>query len=561
MVRSLQIIKKNHRNFVVCFLMLWICPAAVLPVFSQDSPGSPHSPGLKAVSRTNLQNDGTPHPADGDAASGGISVFGVDIAETSWLKPINAEKRHFSLAVGRSHVLRLAKRISRVSISDPEVADALVLSPTEILLNAKKEGAINVIFWDEFNDISVMDISVVKDPEFLRSLLQKISPETKFEVYPHDDSFVVEGVVDTAEKKERIEKATTGFGDRSVSVVTLQKARQILVQAYFIQIDLSQDFRFGMTLESGDDRKGSDVFNTFFPAFTNASIDDELTSFGYDPQVQFAPFTRNDKDLYTFARFSNTRFWLFYLDALETKGLAKIIARPNLLATDGEKASFLVGGEAAVIVATGDNISVDYREFGTRLTIKPTIIENDKIRMNVQPEVSLLSRANGVIVNNTQVPGFTTTRVDTVAELRDGETLMIGGLLQQASTETESGVPFLRRIPGLGRFFERTESEWQETELIVLVIPRIVTPEKRPIPGILDKTDLFSQAVLMERSPLEAPQASAIRQYLQSGERFVEEQVREVEALNVPEFKIEIHESALTELDALEAELETVKAE
>jgi len=469
-----------------------------------------------------------------------------DMRQSDWITPPDGSRHHFTIAAGRSKVLRLKSNVRRVSISDPEVVDIMLLSSKEILLNAKKNGAVNLIFWNQLNEISIFDITVVRDIELLQSMLWQIAPKTAFEIYPSEDVFVIKGEVDTVEKQEAIEKAANAFAEGSVSLVEVHDARQILLETRFVQVDLSHDFDFGMDFEFNRDQPNNNILTRFLPGATNAATSGDSTGTFPTPANTFDMFDRNDDDVFQLGYFQNKRVILGFLKALEGKGISKTIARPNLLTRDGEEASFLVGGEAAVVVATGNELEVDYREFGTRLTFTPKILRNGKISLTIEPEVSLLSAANGITVDNTQVPGFSTTRIKTVVELYPDETFMIGGLIQQQLITTESGVPFLKRIPMIGKLFSSTEQNWDETELLVIITPRLVDSEKGLVPADSSEHDSLAQATAFDDSPLDTKQGTAIKAYVKDGIR----NPSEAQEISAKQDKL------IQDLDALDAELQ-----
>ncbi len=463
-------------------------------------------------------------PTSQPAGLPGVTVL-TSINESSWLKPIEMEKGQLNLVAGRSHILRFAKQITRISVSDPEVLDVLILSPTEILLNAKKQGSVNIIAWNEKDQVSVFDVVVTRDPVLLLELLQRIDPQGHFEIYPSEQVFVIKGDTSSVEKATKIEKAANAFAEGSISLVQVKDVKQVLLQIRFIQVDRSQNFEFGVNHEWLRDNPRNNVVQWFLPgggSDMSTENDSEFT-LGSPALTQGVFDSPTDSHIYQATFDSNQDVFTTWINALETKGIAKTIARPNVLAKDGEEASFLVGGEAAVLVQTNNNISVQYKEFGTRMKFKPEMIGDDKIRLTVEPEVSSLNTANGVTTADTSVPGFSTTRVKTVVELKNEETLLVGGLLRQVMEETESGVPFLRRIPWLGRFFESTDKQWEDTELIIVVTPKLIQAEKAPLSEGVDKRDILSVATGFDDYPVPDNRSEAIIQYLSHHKRYLED--------------------------------------
>jgi len=189
------------------------------------------------------------------------------------------------------------------------------------------------------------------------------------------------------------------------------------------------------------------------------------------------------------ASISNELNGLFYfpglkagadLQALETNGVAEVLAEPNLVAANGQQASFLAGGEYPFPVAQGGSggtsITVQWKEYGVRLTFIPTITPRGTIRLQVSPEVSSLDTADSVEVDGYEVPALTVRRVKTEAELANGQTMVIGGLLDNRETESFSKVPFLGDIPVLGKFFQSMSRSRTNTELIVSITPELIDP-------------------------------------------------------------------------------------
>lgn len=484
-----------------------------------------------------------------------------NLAESKWVQSVEMERNHMEMVSGRSQVIRLTKKVGRISVSDPSILDIVILSPQEVLFNAKKEGAANVIMWDHLNEISIFDVTVTKDPELLRTILQKIAPETHFDIAAADDVFVVKAKVDTAVQKRQIEEATDGFAEGSVSLIEVEKAKQILLETRFVQVDRSQDFDFGIDLEYDRDNTNNNILQRFLPGNAGGATSGDSTYTFTNPNLQFDIFDRSDDSIYQIGVFQRDDVFLGYLNALERKGVVKTIAHPNLLAKDGEEASFLVGGEAATLISTNANVSVNYREFGTRLTFTPEIIEDDKIRLKVEPEVSNISTAFGVTATNTSVPGFSTTKVSTTVELYHGETFVIGGLVRQVLTTDDSGVPFLRRIPIFGKLFQDMNYDMDETELIVIITPYIVRPDKVPVPQDGKEDDLLSVATEFPSSPIEDQHADAILSYFKKDrKRFLTEEMDKLEQTEIPPvLDIEVDENMLDELDEMESALEKQK--
>lgn len=458
------------------------------------------------VSDPPLSNKQTPEKTQSDTRG----------TEDGWL--IDPQVRHGKLHVpaGNSHVMRFNRAIRRVAVSDPKVADLVMVDDYEILINTKKKGTANLIIWDEQDGILIYNLTATGDPEPLKNALKSISPGNEIEVFPTQEGFVVKGEVDTVNQQNQIANTAKAFAQDSLSVVSVNKAKQILLEIRFVEVDRSTGFELGID----GHYIGEKVGFTFLGGGTGAALaGDGVTSglvnvakstFGF-PALGHS----KSQTLFTGGFTDDSRRVNTFLKALEKKNKIKVIARPNLLVRDSEEASFLVGGEFPVPTVTQNTIDVQYRTFGTRLIYRPEIIDENRIRLKVDTEVSQLDFANGVTVNNFLIPALSSRRTTTVVELNSGHSLVIGGLLQQRRVETESGTPILRKIPLLGRLFESTKNEYADVELLVVINPRIIDQEKDTVQlDEVPSNEPLPTALAMETPPFEDKRALAIEKAL-----------------------------------------------
>ena len=259
-----------------------------------------------------------------------VEVMGSD-EQMEWLKKLPADRTHLALVAGRSHVMRFAKKIKRISVSDPEVLDFVILS-------------------------------------------------------------------------------ANAFAEGSVSLVQVKKAKQILLEIRLVQINRSQDYQFGLDFSNNRSFPKADITQRFLPGQTgltqgNSTITTRRLVGESPPDIGL-------NNLYSFYMADGVQVFQVFVKAVESNS----------------------------------NVQVNYKEFGTKLKFKPEIIENGKIRLTVEPEVSSISSANGVTSGSTSVPGFAATKFKTVVELFSDQTFVAGGLLQQKLTTSDSGIPFLRRM-------------------------------------------------------------------------------------------------------------------
>lgn len=399
--------------------------------------------------------------------------------KAEWVaQPIKNEKE-IRIVQGNSQVLRFSGTLKRIAASDPDIADVVVIGASEILITTRKKGTTNLIVWDTDDNLFNYQLIVMGDPSTLKAAIDGISTKENLEVFPTQKGFVVKGNVSTVEEQSKIEAAAKAFSDESVSLVSVQDAKQILLEIRFIEITGSDDFNFGIDGHYIGEKAGfaflggatgatlagdgvaDGALNVLRSGFTFPALDGS----GASPLISGGFQDQGNRVNY-------------FIKALEARTDARIIARPNLLVRDGEEASFLVGGEFPVPVITDNSQNIQYKEFGTQLTYRPEILADGLIRLTVDTEVSQLDFANGVTLNNFLVPAVSARRTSTKVELSNGNSLVIGGLIQQRKSEVESGTPVLRRIPVLGKLFQSTTTDYSNTELIVLVTPKIVDSDK-----------------------------------------------------------------------------------
>jgi len=204
-----------------------------------------------------------------------------------------------------------------------------------------------------------------------------------------------------------------------------------------------------------------------------------------------------------------TKNFLAFIDAEQTKGRARILAEPNLLAGNKDTASFLAGGEFPVPIAQpGANgsltITIQYREFGVRLNFIPEIVSDSLIKLAVRPEVSSLDYANAVNISGFRIPALRTNRVITTVDVRKDQSLIISGLMQEERERTRTGVPFFSDIPILGALFGTSRWRDAETELLVLVTPSMIDPMNPPAGSLLrivPDTTLRAREAIEKRLP------------------------------------------------------------
>ena len=395
-----------------------------------------------------------------------------------------------SVAVGKTVLVDCARPVTRVSIGLGDIAEVQAVSPTEILVNGKTPGETNLIIWDrsggrQFFNVSVRaSDSVANDNlDAVRRELRAELPGQSLKVSYENGNVFLRGTVKNLNSSTRAAQiaATAGKVVNLLYVDVPASEPQVLLKVRFASVDRNKETQLGLNLFS------SGFGNTVGTVSTGQFSPPSVT-----PGVGGAPTTlsvTNPLQLFAFLPGLNLGGTL---QALETKGIAEVLAEPNLLAQSGKEATFLAGGEFPYPVAqagaggTSGTITIQFKEYGVRLSFIPTVTPRGTIRLQVAPEVSALDYSNAVSISGFTVPSIDVRNVNTEVELADGQSFAIGGLLDNRENETFEKIPFLGDIPILGKFFQSMQRTKVNTELIVLVTPEIVAPIEAgaPLPAL-----------------------------------------------------------------------------
>lgn len=390
------------------------------------------------------------------------------------------------VAVNKSQIVTADRKISRALIGNDEIADIFPVSDNSIYVLGKTMGTTSLTLYDEENQvIAVMDVAVGPDVTGLRDQMTSLMPSEEIDARISNESIVLSGTVSSAGAADRaVQLARAYAGENVINLMSLGSSQQVMLEVRFAEVSRSVGRDLGI--------------NTFFRsnggAFEGATGDgaqlvpDAVTGEGV---LQLDSITGS---FGIFRRFFGDVVGLdveAVLDALEDRGLSKTLAEPTLIALSGERASFLAGGEFPIPVVQGAGgvaggasdqitgaVTVEFKSFGVSLAFTPTVLSDSTINLLVEPEVSSIDPTASIRLNGVSIPGLQTRRASTVLELRDGESFAIAGLLQRDFETTVRQVPLLGSIPIIGSLFRSTEFRQGETELLIIVTPRLVAPIK-----------------------------------------------------------------------------------
>jgi pilus assembly protein CpaC len=377
------------------------------------------------------------------------------------------------LTAGRSTVITTEFDITRIAITDPAVADAVVVQPREILIDGKTPGTISLIVWGPGTR---KQYDVVVDPGVaaLQQQFQSLFPGEDIRVAVTEEALILSGNASSNAVMLRAGEIAAATSSKLKVINLLQlpggsESQQVMLQVRFAEVNRRALSELGLSLFVNRENWAA---RTTTQQFTAPDFDNDVLNFSDFLNIFF---------------FSREQGVGGVLRALKQRGFFQSLAEPNLIAYNGEEASFLAGGEFPVPIVQGatGTVSVVFKEFGIRLTFRPTIA-GDVIRLKVRPEVSALDFNNGITLSGFRIPALTTRRAETDVELRDGQSFAIAGLLNNISQEDGAGIPILSSLPIIGNLFKSRANRAERTELMVLITPRLVRPldpdEVPPLP-------------------------------------------------------------------------------
>ena len=439
---------------------------------------------------------------------------------------------NMSIPLFKSRVVLVDLPTGRVAVGNPDVADIVVINPTQLYVLAKDIGTTNVLFWSRDNQmIGSINLEVVHDLDGLKTKLHQLMPAEPVEVYSAQRSIILKGratslsamnaavriaegylaQIQTAKKASEFEQESgSKREDKSVgqviNLIEVAGSQQVMLEVKVAEIARTEVKR--MQAQFNSIAKGSNgaiggvnggaTFPDVLFAPDNVRLPTLPGTTPWGPAIdEFAPNDMTIVNQGLFGTYIDNDF-LFNLaiDAAKEKGLAKVLAEPTLTTLTGQEAEFLSGGQFPIPIATGGGVStgtsivqtvtIEWKEFGIRLNMLPTLLEDGSLNLEVEPEVSALDFNTPLKVSGFEVPIVNTNRASTSVTLRPGEHLMIGGLKYEKSFKTVSKLPILGSIPLLGFFFSATHNRIESRNLLITVSPELIAAAASAIPPLTD---------------------------------------------------------------------------
>ncbi len=410
----------------------------------------------------------------------GAPPAGAPAPNPAGQEQISEEPQPLHILVGRSVVVTSPERIRRVSLADPSIAEAIVVNPNQVLINGKRPGGVSLLIWDEAHQSIAYDVLVSIDVQGLAQKIHEVFPSEDVHIESANDAVILSGSISSGAVADKIVEIVKSAAPKVINMmdVSLAQNAEILLQVRFAEVDRTAINQFGINLMSLPGAKNVGTLSTqqFGPpnlvgsaqssstttsaANSSIGVTDLLNIFISRPDINFAATIR----------------------ALQEQNVLQILAEPNLMTESGKEASFLAGGEFPYPVpqigagGAGSTITIQFKEYGVRLSFTPVYTTDGIIHLKVKPEVSSLDYTNAVTLQGFFIPAISTRRVESDMELRDGQSFAIAGLLDNTVTNQMEKIPWIGDIPVLGKLFQSHNFNKSKTELMVVVTPRIVKP-------------------------------------------------------------------------------------
>lgn len=408
-------------------------------------------------------------------------------ARTKVWRLTNVEKvGELTVSINKSETIKFDKEIAEAVVGSSDIVEVIPMTSRVIYVLGKKIGTTNLSLYDINKQlIGVIDITVSHDMKTLVTKLREVIPEEQIKVQDVNGRLMLSGSVgDTATMKRALDVANQYAPKAVTNNITVRSPQQVLLEVRFVEATRTAGKELGLNVNT--QRKN-------FQWASGIGLVTNTLPFG-TVLANLLGAGENTLDI--------------TIRALERNGAVRILAEPNLVALSGDTASFLAGGEFPFPVAAADNeITIEFKKFGVGLLFTPTVLKDGLVNLQIEPEVSQLDSTRVLRVRDTEIPSLIVRRAKTTVELRDGQSFAIAGLLQTNNTKNLSQLPWIADVPVLGALFRSAAYQKNETDLVIIVTPRLVqpvdSPEKLATP--LDSRDSGNDFDLFVHGQFEIP--------------------------------------------------------
>ncbi|MFU1477683.1 type II and III secretion system protein family protein [Roseovarius sp. C7] len=411
------------------------------------------------------------------------ALIGVAMFAGQAPTPVSAENLHvvrkgasrdISVAINRAIVVESDVPFAELSVANASIADFSTLSDRTVYLLGKAPGRTTMSLFDEAGRlITNVEIHVSADISEFKERLRQILPNEKIEVRTANDGIVLSGVVSSTPRMQRaLELAQRYAPERVSNLMSVSGKQQVMLKVRFAEMQRSVSKSLGTSLFI-DGLNNSGIGGAIS---TNAIGSSAQTPVGVAPGTSTAG--ANNGAAFIGLNAGSAQVGIL-IQALESKGLVRTLAEPNLTALSGQEANFLAGGEYPIPVAQEEGaIAVEFKPFGVQLNFVPRVLDDEVINLEIAAGVSSIDPSNGYSDGTITIAGFRTRSTSTTVSLRDGDSFAIAGLLQDDFQDTNGQVPWLGDLPVLGALFRSADYQRSQTELVIIVTAHLVTPTK-----------------------------------------------------------------------------------
>lgn len=435
--------------------------------------------------------------------------FGVAMAQR--MVQINAAKKTalLTVAVGKTEDVRTDASFVDLVVGDPEIADVAPLTDRSLSILGRKSGTTRVTAYGENKKlVGVFDIEVTQDTSQISAAIARRFPHEKIKVSSVNGRLLLSGTVSDAATVDKVMTLARQFGSEVINSMSVMSPQQVMLEVRFIEVNRKAGREFGVQWNAFSNNGkflgniGNRVDANQLPITNGSTFMQPNASLPTAGGKNIGAGDLPISPIVAAGVLSGTAPFGFMIgklianglsadvliNALEQKGMARSLAEPNLVALSGDTASFLAGGEFPVPVPGSlGTVSIEYKRYGVGLAFTPTVLSDGLVNLKIEPEVSQLDMSNPVQVAGISVPPLIVRRASTTVELRDGQSFVIGGLLQSQGEAATQQLPWLGDIPVLGALFSSRSYQKRETDLAIIVTPRLVRPAR---PGDVIKTPL-----------------------------------------------------------------------
>jgi len=390
-----------------------------------------------------------------------------------------AEARTVAVEVNKSQILRFDARVRRVSVGESKVAEVVVPSPNEVVVNGKGKGQTSLIVWDERGGVHTFEVVVKAESPLaaqVREQLANLLPKENIRVEQAGTSVVLSGSVKSEEARAvALSLAEAVAPKKVVDNLEVEEVPQVMLKVHFAEISRAGALQVGLGFIRRSSLNRDDILLLpGAPGFSarGTFLQPQTTDVG--PDISFG-------SLLNIFVGSHQRTQGLFIRALQDKGYLRTLAEPNLRVMSGKESTFLVGGEVPIPVPGQDgSVTILFKPFGVRLKFKPKVLKSGLIEFSVEPEVSAIDPSISVVVSGFTVPGFKTSNTKTEVVLRDGQSMPISGLLSETQKRNMAQLPFIGDVPILGQLFKSRDFSDDKTELVIIVTPTIIRTRRSP---------------------------------------------------------------------------------